>query len=263
MLLRSRLDALAPPRGRAPDPRAPALAGCALFLDVDGTVLDIAERPANVVVPRDLVETLRRLSRGLGGALALVSGRTIADLDGLFAPLILPAAGVHAAELRIGQRDRTVAHAVPELAAPLRAALAGLEGRFRGVAVEDKKRAVTVHWRNAPEAGPGLLPEIERLIGAAGDDGLFVRRAKMAWEIGRAGVGKSFAVEAFMRAPPFLGRRPIFVGDDHVDLDGIAAAERLGGAGLLVGSPDGPFPDAAAVRRWLRAIAFGEAEATA
>lgn len=238
----------------AAQPASPPLpdSDWALFLDIDGTLLDIAETPDRVVVPAALRRDLAAAAAALGGALALVSGRALGNIDGLFDPLRLPASGQHGGEWR------PAADAAPEiLVAPLPQALRdladGLAARHAGLIVEHKSRALAVHYRHAPQLGP----EIGSLLGAQleGREGLMLMPGRLVWEIKDATQSKGTAVSRFMGAPAFAGRRPVFVGDDRTDEDGFRAAERHGGFALPVGplaQPGQPgFRDAGAVRQWL------------
>ncbi|HYD98108.1 MAG TPA: trehalose-phosphatase [Alphaproteobacteria bacterium] len=235
--------------------------GWALFLDVDGTLLDIAPEPDAVAVPPNLAAVLAALSARLGGALALVSGRAVADLDRLFLPLVLPAAGQHGGELRRaagGPVER--AGREPGLDA-VQAAARGFAAGCPGILVEDKGTSVAVHYRDAPWAAPNLLDALERAVAPAGER-LHIMRGKMVLEVKAKGTDKGAALRAFMTAPPFAGRVPVFIGDDVTDRDGFRAAEALGGHGVEVAPrPTGAarfrLDDPAAVRAWLAGLAEG------
>lgn len=227
----------------------------ALFLDVDGTLLDIAARPDGVVVPASLRHALEGLERRLGGAVALVSGRAIADLDGLFAPLHLRASGVHGAELRFDPTsDVRIAaeHLLPEA---LTRSIRRLAAAYPGTLVEDKRFSVAVHYRADPAAGPLLCAAIEALLSEPLGEGCRLLPGHMVFEVKRAGFDKGSAVDAFLERAPFTGRRPIFIGDDVTDLPGFDRAQAAGGFAYSVTTPrpqaSGHFPDAGAVRRWL------------
>ncbi len=236
----------------------------ALFLDVDGTLLDISQRPEDVVVPDGLGAMLESAWRALDGAMALVSGRSIADLDRLFDPLRLPAAGQHGAELRLEPRGEVVAMPARPIDAPLRAAMAGLAREHPGVELEDKGMTLALHYRSAPGAGPSLARAVSALLAVEGQ-GLALCRGKMVFELRDARFTKSSAVEAFLRRPPFAGRLPVFIGDDITDEDGFAAVERHGGIAMPVGearrgeSLNGhrrsTFAGPADVREWLATLA--------
>jgi trehalose 6-phosphate phosphatase len=230
----------------------------ALFLDVDGTVLDIAPRPDAVLVPPGLVDALARLSRRLGGALALVSGRPIAELDRLFPGLGCPAAGQHGAELRLPDGSFERGRGQAGIPAALATDVEALARRWPEIVTEHKGLSIAVHFRAAPEIETELHRLLESMLLPFGKS-LAMKRGKLVREIVCRGTDKGRAVERFMGMQPFAGRRPIFVGDDVTDEDGFAAAVRLGGVGLGVGEGDegdenrghAGFASPAAVRRWL------------
>ncbi len=207
---------------------------CALFLDFDGTLVDIAARPESVVVPAGLVDTLARLKQRLDGAVAVVSGRPITQIDRFLDPLVLCVAGVHGAERRRadGHLERLPVqplHAVEEAAA----ALARAEPRLR---VESKRGSLALHYRQAPELGP--LCERTLAAAVARTPGFTLLRGKMVVEAKPAAASKGRAIEAFLREPPFMGRTPVFIGDDVTDEAGFTAVQSLGGLGVKVG--EGP-----------------------
>ena len=184
----------------------------ALFLDVDGTLLEIAATPADVQVPQRLLEVLASLSARLGGALALVSGRPIADVDGLFAPLHLPVAGAHGAERRtasgkVQRRDDSVA------LAPAKRLLAAWAEARPGVLLEDKGSALALHYRLAPELEACARRAAAAALAETGP-GFQLQDGKKVLEIRATSVSKGRAIEAFMSEPPFSGRLPVFLGDD-------------------------------------------------
>jgi trehalose 6-phosphate phosphatase len=231
----------------------------ALFLDVDGTLLDIAETPSQVAVPDGTVELLARLERVLRGAVALASGRSLAVLDRLFEPLLLPAAGQHGLERR--GADGIVTHTGVAGAAldRVRARLAGSEQEIPGLLIEDKGGTVAVHYRRAS----AREDEVSRRVGDAVrdlDSELELLAGKKVLEIRPRGAGKHQIVDAFMAEAPICGRTPVFVGDDRTDEDGFAAVNGLGGHSIRVGG-DGEsvaghrLADAAAVRDWLATVA--------
>jgi len=231
----------------------------ALFLDVDGTLLEIAPSPDAVVVPPGLVTLLAGLQAGLGGALALVSGRSLATLDRLFAPLRLAMAGQHGAELRL-RGD------LPALTLARDARLDGLVAQARafaaahaGLLVEDKGLGLTIHYRQAPHHALAVQAFGARLLDAAGAR-FELLPVHMGVELKPRAISKRSAVEWFMREPPFRGRVPIVLGDDRTDEDGFAAALALGGRAVRVGC-EGPSVATVriaaphAVRAWLAAEA--------
>lgn len=234
---------------------APLPRDACLFLDVDGTLLDIAPTPDAVRVPAGLPEALLAAERALGGALALVSGRAIADLDRIFAPLRLRCSGAHGAEVRLGGAVEPRAEPVPPAAwAALRAALAP----FPALITEDKGFSFAVHYRAAPELAAPLREALDGFAAARPELGLAVLPGHSVFELKRSGVDKGGAVAFFLRHPPFAGRRPVFVGDDVTDGPGLAAAAARGGLGYAVGralpGAAAVFPDPEAVRRWLAAL---------
>ena len=205
----------------------------ALLLDIDGTLLDIAPTPEAVLVPPNLVTLLETISMGLDGAIALVSGRAIANIDRLFAPLQLPASGQNGAELRLAPGGEVVKPWAIPVDNRIRGALEGLPREFPGVRIEDKKDSIAVHYREIPAAAKPLG---HRLMGIIADiGGLTLMPGKAVWEVKGAGYDKGTAVVELMRSPLFRGRRPAFLGDDVADEDGFRAAEALGGLGLRVG----------------------------
>ncbi len=228
---------------------------CALFLDFDGTLVDIADRPENVVVPEALIRSLQGMQAWLGGAIAIVSGRPIEQIDAHLRPLVLPAAGVHGAERRTAQGSLLKAD-VPPLERPLQAAQA-LARQHPGLQVERKRGSIALHYRLAPELEPICLAAFQEAVDAS--PGLALLRGKMVLEAKPAGVSKGHAVEAFLQEAPFRGRRPVFIGDDVTDEVGFAAVQRLGGIGVKVGTgasvAEARLPDAAAMRAALEAAA--------
>ena len=230
-----------------------------LFLDVDGTLIDIAPRPEAVVVPPMLIEALDRVSHLLDGALALISGRTIANLDHLFRPLTLVASGVHGAEVRFEPGGR-VSHVDDDvLPAELITAIRRAADLEAGTLVEDKRFSVAIHYRQVPEAGGRLQSALEELVAAAHDPKLRILPGHMVFEVKRATFDKGLAVGRFMARAPFAGRVPVFFGDDVTDWPGFAAALEHGGQAFSVGralpGTSGSFPDPASVRSWLAGFA--------
>ena len=239
-------------------PPSPPPASSALLLDVDGSLIDIAARPEAVVVPTSLIDDLRRADRLLGGALALVSGRSIEQLDALFAPLLLRASGVHGAEMRFEPDEAVIqskADAVPQ---PVRRALASVLARFPGVFVEDKRFSLAVHYRAVPEHGPALGEALDDIVRRHGGGDLVLMPGHAVFELKRPGFDKGAAVRRFLDHPRFRGRRPIFVGDDVTDQPGFAAALAAGGVaygvGRAIAGTVGTFPAPSAVRAWIGAI---------
>jgi trehalose 6-phosphate phosphatase len=252
------------PGTRVPDSvaAAPAL-DWALFLDLDGTLLDIAATPDTVEVPPELPRHLARVASRLGGALAIVSGRRVADIDGLLRSASFTVAGQHGGELRrAGDPVIRRAQAQVTLSVEAREHIARAARLWPGVIVEEKELGLAVHYRLAPWARNALGRAVGDVAAASGG-GLRVLDGDRVWEIMPAAFDKGTVVEALMATPPFIGRRPVFVGDDVTDEDGFAAALRLGGGALRVGdrlhaisATARAFAGAADVRAWLAAFAM-------
>jgi trehalose 6-phosphate phosphatase len=221
----------------------------ALFLDLDGTLLEIAPTPELVVVPPGLPDLLTNVHGQLGGAVAIVTGRPIGVIDRLLAPFYASAAGEHGVALRY--QDGTVEEMPKGLAVPdtWRDALKAAAERWPGVLVEPKPHGVAVHYRLVPERGNDVWRLVRALVP---QDHPWFRLipAREAVEIGPRAASKGHAVERLMAQAPFRGRRPIFVGDDFTDEAGMEAARQFGGEGLRVAEVFGGEP--AAVRAWLR-----------
>jgi trehalose 6-phosphate phosphatase len=208
----------------------------ALLLDVDGTLLDLASRPDEVVVPARLVTALTHVQSVLAGALALVSGRTIRQLDALLAPLKLPCAGVHGGERRdcTGQMHYLAPHAQRQLDAA-RASLSHFVATEPGLLLEDKRSSLAVHFRARPELAGSVQRRLEEAVSLLGA-GFRIQESVLVREIVPTGAHKGDAVEAFLAEGAFAGRMPVFVGDDVTDLDAFAAVERHGGRAIAVGT---------------------------
>jgi trehalose 6-phosphate phosphatase len=229
----------------------------ALLLDVDGTLVDIGPSPNDVHIANDLPDSLVRLSRATGGALALVSGRPIADLDALFAPLKLPAVGGHGAELRV--RGGDVVSSVAPLSAALRRHLAEAATPGSGIIVEDKGYSLALHYRQAPQHEDRLRSHIAAGRAAYPGEATEVLPGKAMLEVVRPNVSKGEGVRDLMRRPPFAGRIPVFIGDDVTDESVFAVLGKLGGKGFSVGRHfaglAGIFDSPLDVRRALRRLA--------
>jgi len=239
-------------------PDAETLRRWALFLDVDGTLLDLAATPDNVVVPPDLPGLLIDLHERLGGALALVSGRRLDELDHLFAPMRLPAAGVHGAFIRRTPDSVPGTPVINPSIAALTADLAPFVHAYPGVLIEDKGVGIAVHFRNAPEAEPSLRRCIAAACATLGPD-IRILDGKMVIEVKPAGTDKGTAIRTLMAEPPFAERVPVFAGDDVTDRDGFRAVQALGGLAIQVGAADGSPATAhlatpTEVRAWLTAL---------
>ncbi|HKA64372.1 MAG TPA: trehalose-phosphatase, partial [Methyloceanibacter sp.] len=220
------------------DVEAPSLqiddpAEIALFLDLDGTLLDIAAAPGDVSAPAGLSATLQRLQRTLSGAVAILTGRTIGETDCLLSPLKLPGAGVHGAELRVEPEGdiEVISGSVP---APLVAAVERLASSIPGVFVEHKRLALAVHYRAAPALEPMLETELRGLLDTH-TNRLVLSHGRRVLELAPRESSKGTALKRLMQAPRFEGRRPVMIGDDLPDEAALDIATSLGGVGLKVG----------------------------
>jgi len=234
-------------------PRLPADAG--FFLDIDGTLLDIAEKPQLVRIDEDLVGLLPTLRDAAGGALALISGRSIAEIDRLFGTSIFCAAGQHGAERR-DFAGKTHRHRVP--LAGIRKAqrqLGRMVARHPALVLEDKGMNLALHYRSAPELGAAVYEAVRRLAEELGED-FEMQPGKMVMEIKPSGKDKGTAIAEFLEEAPFRGRFPVFIGDDLTDEFGFELINRVGGCSVKVGEGGSAahwrLPSADAVRAWLR-----------
>ena len=234
-------------------PPSTLLRGGSLFLDFDGTLVQLAERPDAVQVEQTLLDLLSRLQLSMGGRVALLSGRAVADIRSWLHPLRFPVAGSHGLE-RVHVDTELAAVGRPAKMEQAITLFEEVAAAHPGVLVEDKPFGLALHYRLAPSAELVCRDAAER---AAQVTGLELQPGKMVFELKPSGSSKGLALEQFMEEEPFMGTRPVFLGDDLTDENGFAAARRLGGAGVLVG-PERPttagyrLPDVSAVHHWLR-----------
>jgi trehalose 6-phosphate phosphatase len=226
----------------------------AFFLDVDGTLLDIADAPDLVRVEDALLDLLGALRCASGGALALISGRSITGLDGLFAPLELPVAGLHGAERRDAD-GRVYRRPRDPALGPVAHDLRTWCESHPGTLLEDKHGAVALHYRLAPGEQDAVRAIARDALARLGD-GYVLLEGKCVAELRPSGTSKAHAIEAFMREAPFAGRMPLFVGDDVTDEDGFRWVRQAGGMAVVVGGGEPTaaafrLADVAAVRQWL------------
>ena len=241
-----------PPASESP-PRIAAEA-LSLFLDVDGTLIELAQRPDDVVVGDRVTTTLARLADRLDGRIALVSGRSVAQLDEMIGPVArrLVSIGSHGAETRcVGTAlaDRVRPPALDEAERHLRDRFADAGGAL----IEVKTLGLALHYRLNPALEDAAIAAAEAF---GRTHGLVVQRGKMMVELRAAGLDKGSAIAALMAGPHFANRIPLFVGDDETDEAGFAACATLGGAGVLVGAPRDTaaryrLDDVTAVHDWL------------
>ncbi len=234
----------------------------ALFIDIDGTLLDMAPTPEAVRVPPGLVGTLERLAAGFNGAVALITGRRIADADRFFAPLKLTVSGVHGTEAR-SSHDSGMTMLADPVPGILTGAVRDVARALPGILVEEKGAGLAVHYRNAPEARATLELQLRRLM--VDWDGFALRRGRKVLDVVPKAHSKATGLAWVMRLPAFKGRRPVMIGDDHGDEPALEVAKSLGGLGLRVAgehfSGDGAdFGSPAGVRSWLAELC-GRAQA--
>ncbi|HZH51016.1 MAG TPA: trehalose-phosphatase [Microvirga sp.] len=208
---------------------------CALFLDFDGTLVDIVDRPDAVAVDPSLPGILTRLQERLGGALAIISGRPIEFLDSRFRPHVFDIAGLHGLEHRIGGR---LAECDPDEHPRLREMVARLKeivAPREGVLIEDKGCSVAIHWRLAPQEKDFALATATAAVEALGSD-YRVQHGKAVAEILPAAAGKGKVIERFLQQEPYRGRLPVFVGDDLTDENGFRTVNAHGGLSIRIGA---------------------------
>lgn len=241
-----------------PDAAIRNVAGWALFLDVDGTLLEIAETPQSVVVPSTLKQLLVSLSLRLDGALALISGRTLNDLDHLFAPLRFCAAGMHGWERRDAAGCVIRPQLDPACLNDAREHLRQFTKQHAGLLLEDKGHGLAVHFRRAPHLSWEVSTAVRLAWQQAGSK-FAVQAGKCVFEIRPADCTKGTAIRALMQQPPFANRLPIYIGDDLTDEDGFAIVNEIGGISIRVGDAQGSaaqhrLPGVRQVLRWLESI---------
>src|SRR5580698_10825315 len=239
----------------------PPLSGnTALLLDIDGTLLDMARTPDRVKVPQDLLRALQRLSGELSGAFAFVSGRSLKSIDKLFSPFRPAAIGAHGGEIR--GLDGMVSRSQP-LPDSVRDIFTGLARNIPGLLLEDKKCALALHYRLAPEARPVLTSAMEKHAKLFEAAKIHILHGKSVIEARPLGVDKGTAVVALAKQKPFAGRAILFGGDDATDLDVFRILPDLGGRGFSVGrhfpGAEHVFETPRAVRQWLISAAGMEA----
>lgn len=231
----------------------------ALFLDIDGTLAELAPNPSEVRIDSQLARALPELAAQLGGALALVTGRTIGDADRLFTGLVLPIAGQHGCERR--DASGTLHMHAPERATwrELRRRFIEFASRHDGLRIEDKGATLAIHYRQAPDLADHVHRTLRRAFEEAAPVGYVLQPGKCLLELRPGNRNKGTAIRDFMRERPFAGRRPVFVGDDRTDEHGFVVVDTLGGASVKVG-PGATraryrLDDIVAVRDWLLAPA--------
>jgi trehalose 6-phosphate phosphatase len=231
-----------------------------LFLDVDGTLLDIAPRPDEVEVAPGLLDDLAAVQQKLDGAVALVSGRPVAELDGLFAPLRLRASGVHGAEFRRRPDGGIIALTQGRLGEDAWQALLRLLVEFPGSYAENKAVSFAIHYADPGTDAAELESALRSLMPRIAPPGQALKliAGHAVFEVQLDGFDKGRAIRRFMKEMPFIGRKPVFVGDDEIDRAGFDTALQLGGFAYAVGIDvpglSGVFPGPQAVRDWLHEL---------
>jgi trehalose 6-phosphate phosphatase len=238
-----------------PGELAQRLNECAILLDIDGTLLDLAPTPREVWVPPDLAKTLGRLLDRTAGALALVSGRSLNDIDLIFAPELFPAVGGHGAETRIRADSDAAATRVPPMDKELKRRLAAIAKLSPGILLEDKGYSLALHYRLAPHAEKAIYEAVSLIRADLPNAPIEVLPGKSVCEIKHSGFTKATGVLELMTHQPFKGRRPIFIGDDVTDESVFAIMPDLGGLAFSVGrraqGVAGHFDEPHDVREWL------------
>jgi trehalose 6-phosphate phosphatase len=242
---------------QVPVPRAlvPQLSETAILLDIDGTLLDLMPTPREVWVPPGLAATLNGLMEATSGALALVSGRSLNDIDLIFAPARYPAIGGHGAEMRLNVDDEAAAPLAPPLDKELKRRLAAIARISPGILLEDKGYSLALHYRLAPHAKQAIAASIGLIRADMPEAPVEVLPGKSVFEIKPAGFTKANGVRALMQHTPFAGRRPFFIGDDVTDESVFAIMPELQGLAFSVGhrakGVDGHFDAPRDVREFL------------
>jgi trehalose 6-phosphate phosphatase len=236
----------------------PVSGNTALFLDIDGTLLDLARTPDRVKVPGELLRALEKLTHQLHGALAFVSGRSLESIDKLFGPFRPAAIGAHGGEIRGVQGEVTRIAPLPN---SVREVFTGLAEHIPGLLLEDKKCAMALHYRMAPETRPVLTSAMEKHAALFAAEKVHVIHGKAVIEVRPDGIDKGSAVLKLARQKPFKGRAVLFGGDDTTDIDVFRILPRLGGRGFSVGKrfagAEHVFETPRAVRQWLARVAEG------
>jgi trehalose 6-phosphate phosphatase len=239
----------------APAGIMPELDRTALLLDIDGTLIDLAPTPRDIVVPPTLGATLHALHERLDGALALVSGRSLTDIDVIFAPLQFPAVGGHGAEMRLSTESEAVASHAPPMDNDLKRRFIAISQLSPGIIYEDKGYSVALHYRLAPEFERAIYETVSAIRADLPQAPIDVLPGKFVCEIKHAGFTKATGVRELMTHAPFAGRNPIFIGDDVTDESVFAIMPAFRGVSFSVSrrahGVDGFFKAPKDVRAWL------------
>ncbi|HWM26865.1 MAG TPA: trehalose-phosphatase [Woeseiaceae bacterium] len=229
--------------------------GWAWFLDVDGTLLEIETRPDLVIADTRLLDMLDRLNKANKGAVALISGRSLDQLDGIFGQFRLAAAGSHGIEQRF--MDGTAVNKATDLPPGLVSRIVAFAEQYPDLLLERKPFSIGVHYRNRPELETTVLEAMEK-INAELDNVATLMRGKMLVEVLPTAANKGSAIRSFMRTSPFAGRLPVFIGDDVTDEHGFAVVNEMDGMSIRIGDAAGSaatwqLESVADLRAWLEA----------
>lgn len=243
-------------QSRIPQPPAPC-ASWAYFIDVDGTLVQIADVPDGIAVDARLRNLLSALMDRCGGALALVSGRKLGDLDHHLAPMRLPIAGQHGLEHRDASGRILQRTTDPAITGALRVALLPVLSRHPALLLEDKGQSLALHYRRQPRLAPYLHRLMAELVASLAGN-IELQRGKRVIEARPAGWDKGTAIAGFLGEPPFRGRRPVFIGDDVTDENGFVIVNALHGISIKVGkgrtAAHYRLPNVSAVLAWLSTL---------
>src|SRR6201746_987600 len=245
-----------------PGALVPHLSEYALLRDIDGPLLDLAPTPREVWVPPGLAKTLNSLLQRTGGALALVSGRSLNDIDLIFAPEQFPAVGGHGAEMRVSADSDSAATHAPPLDKELKRRLAAIARLSPGILLEDKGYSLALHYRLAPHAEKAIYEAVSLIRADLPNAPIEVLPGKCVCEIKHSGFTKATGGRELMTHEPFRGRRPFFIGDDVTDESVFAIMPDFGGLAFSVGrraqGVAGHFDEPRDVRAWLARLVEGE-----
>jgi trehalose 6-phosphate phosphatase len=218
-------------------PDSLSLAETAFFFDFDGTLVELASTPDGIFVPRSVPDILAALRRATNGAVAVVSGRGIDNIDSFLQMPDLPVAGMHGAERRDSNGDVQRIGFNDERLLRMEHALEKVVSANPGMLLEIKGAALALHYRNAPDREPGARAAPPQLV-AEYADAYVLQPGKMVYEIKPKDVDKGRAVRAYMSEPPFTGRKPVFIGDDLTDEKGFAVVNEFDGLSVKIGPGD-------------------------
>src|SRR3569623_1800714 len=240
---------------------SPLLEDCAFLLDIDGTLRDRAPTPLEVVGPPGLADAVSGLHMRTDGALALGSGRALADIDHIFAPMLLPAVGGHGAEMRLSVDNEAVAAQAPPKDKDLKKRFTALGPHDPRIIIEDKGYSIALHYRQAPNWERSIFDAVSAIRADLPEAPIDVLPGKSVCEIKNSGISKATGVKELLKHEPFAGRRPIFIGDDVTDESVFAIMPDLKGISFSVCryalGVDGFFPEPADGRHWLASLLDG------